>query len=355
MAGETTNLRTGVGSSDIQGQIRGILDREANPDNPPDEPRESEDQDLDNEDQFEDEVEDQEFDTDESDDDEDLDDADDDESEDDDSEGGEEGDDEDSDDDSEEESEEDFLKRTLKIDDDTEITVEEAKKGYLRQADYTRKTQEVAELKKHWQAEAEQMREGLEIVGSFLTAELQPFEGIDWEKLKAEDKNEYLVKRNEYQEALERFENVRQSYGQLVQQQQEAMREELQVKAEEETDALRKAIPELKTEEGKTQKATAWSEYGQKLGFTPEEMSSVIDHRLFVILDKAMQFDELQERRTKAKKKKVPKNGKRVKKGNQSDRKLTSDERARQRAERTFGQRKDIKSAAELLKSRGAL
>ena len=41
---------------------------------------------------------------------------------------------------------------------------------------------------------------------------LQEYENIDWERLKAEDKEEYLTKRDEYREAQSHIQNLQQTY-----------------------------------------------------------------------------------------------------------------------------------------------
>jgi len=339
MTETATNLQEGVEVADIQSQLKGYLDRQQQPAPQPKVEEENADEVEEAEEETsEDETDATDVDQDEEEDEEDSDESDDEE------------DDEDTATDTL--AEEDLQKKIrVKSDDqEIEITVEEASKGYLRNQDYTRKTQEVAALKKGVIEEAEQLKQGLQMIDSFLLAELKPYEELDWEALKAEDKNEYLIKRDEYQSAVQRVHGIRETFQQVNQQQQAHQVELLTQKAQEEAAELAKYEPKLKT--NKQEVSDSWASYAETLGFSREEMSSVIDHRLFVILDKAMKFDALQEKGKQVKDKKINKSGKRVVKGSQRDKKANQVQQQEKSLVENFNKRQNVDSAAELLRYR---
>ena len=99
---------------------------------------------------------------------------------------------------------------TVKINgEDHEVTEDELIKGYSRQADYTKKTQELSQYRSQldqaaqfYQTEVAATQEARQQYINSLAqgvqlslSSLQEFENIDWERLKTEDKEEYLTKR----------------------------------------------------------------------------------------------------------------------------------------------------------------
>ena len=97
---------------------------------------------------------------------------------------------------------------TVKIDGkDTEVTEDELLSGYSRQADYTRKSQVLAEQRKKMdeelaatQQERQQYQSQLEQFNLQADSKLEEFKSVDWVKLKEEDPMEYALKRDQYRE-----------------------------------------------------------------------------------------------------------------------------------------------------------
>jgi hypothetical protein len=93
---------------------------------------------------------------------------------------------------------EEDLKYTIKVDgEELEVGIEELKNGYQRQADYTRKSQALAEQRKETeQIQSERQRleqerqmyaNGLQMLQEQQNAKLQEFNSVDWDTLKNED------------------------------------------------------------------------------------------------------------------------------------------------------------------------
>jgi hypothetical protein len=115
---------------------------------------------------------------------------------------------------------------TVKVDgDEFEVTLDELRDGYQRQADYTRKSQSLAEQRKAYEAnlqavqnERQQYSQVLEQMSQNQNYELQRFENIDWKELKDDDPMDYMEKRLEYQEAKDRVTQLNNERARVQQQ-----------------------------------------------------------------------------------------------------------------------------------------
>ena len=223
--------------------------------------------------------------------------------------------------DEEEETEivaEEDLKYTIKVDgEEFEVGIDELKNGYQRQADYTRKSQALAEQRKETEAiqserqrleqERQMYANGLQMLQEQQTAKLKPFESVDWEALKAEDPYQYMIKKDEYRDAQERVTNIQQQQ-QLVQQEQNQQAQKARAHfVQQEYSKLVEALPEWNDKDSTIKKDV--QEYAKSVGFLPEEINQLADHRSVLIIKKAMEYDKLTKKVAPKKKavKKVPK------------------------------------------------
>lgn len=182
---------------------------------------------------------------------------------------------------------------------DIEITLDEALKGYSRTADYTRKTQALAEDRKKLDAEAAGIREarqrydaGLAQIEASLK-EVMP-EEPNWDELRAqypaEQVNAAWINFQRHKEQLatvraEREKNAQQAYA------EQAENHKRYVAVE--RDKLFEVIPDLKDEtKGKALKAEL-TDFALGRGFTLDELNNTADHRSIVLLHDAMQYHKL--------------------------------------------------------------
>jgi hypothetical protein len=223
--------------------------------------------------------------------------------------------------DEEEETEivaEEDLKYTIKVDgEEFEVGIEELKNGYQRQADYTRKSQALAEQRKETEAiQSERMRleqerqmyaNGLQMLQEQQNAKLQEFNNTDWETLKAEDPYQYMIKKDEYRDAQEKVHNVQQQQMLIQQEQAEEAQKARAHFVQQEYARLVEALPEW-GEKDSTIKQDV-QEYAKSVGFLPEEINQLADHRSVLVIKKAMEYDKLTKKVAPKKKavKKVPK------------------------------------------------
>jgi len=213
---------------------------------------------------------------------------------------------------------EEDLKYTIKVDgEELEVGIDELKNGYQRQADYTRKSQALAEQRKETEAiqsermQLEQERQmyanGLQMLQEQQTAKLKNFDSVEWEALKAEDPYQYMIKKDEYRDAQERVTNIQQQQN-LVQQEQAQQAQQARAHfVKQEYSRLVDALPEWNDTNSTIKKDI--QEYATSVGFKPEEINQLADHRSVLIIKKAMEFDKLTQKVAPKKKavKKVPK------------------------------------------------
>jgi hypothetical protein len=239
---------------------------------------------------------------------------------------------------------------TIEVDGET-VTVnrDELKASYMRQKDYTRKTQELAEQRKAFEAEAQQIaserQQYAQLLGA-LEQQLQQTAGAepDWDTLRATDPIEYSLQWTEWQRGQQKRQLIaaeQQRMQQLAQvEQQKAMAQTL----ERERQALLAVVPEWKdSERAKTEKQMV-IEQGKKLGFSDDELAQAFDHRAIVALRKAALYDQLMSKKQSVEQSK-PAPQKVVKPGTKG----TVDNSAKRRAEQRFNSTGSIRDAAALL------
>ncbi|SVC54395.1 uncharacterized protein METZ01_LOCUS307249, partial [marine metagenome] len=183
---------------------------------------------------------------------------------------------------------EEDLKYTIKVDgEEFEVGIDELKSGYQRQADYTRKSQALAEQRKGTekiQSERQQLEQerqmyanGLQMLQEQQSAKLQDFDEVEWETLKQEDPYAYMIKKDEYRDAQERVGNL-QAEQQLVQQEQAQQMQQARAHfVQQEYARLVNALPEWKDKDSTIKKDI--QEYATSVGFRPEEINQLADHR----------------------------------------------------------------------------
>ena len=192
---------------------------------------------------------------------------------------------------------------TVKVDGkEVEVTLDELQKGYSRTQDYTRKTQQIAEVRKQTEAEFQELRAEREQYAQLLGAlqaqvqqAAQP--QVDWDRLYQEDPIEWVRQREvmrENQEKAAAIQSEQQRLAQLSQQEQAKQREALLAQEQE---ALLAAIPEWKDSKKAQAEKAMLVQFGQKIGFTPDDLKNVVDHRAVVMLRKAALYDQMMSKR----------------------------------------------------------
>ena len=217
---------------------------------------------------------------------------------------------------SDDEGEEEFL-YAVKVDgEEQEVTLDELLKGYSRQSDYTKKTQELSsdrrgmeELQQKYnsemtqiQAERQQYTEYLNQIVENSMGGLDKYANLDWDRLKESDPIEYVTKREEYREAQEKIQAMRNEQATAQHRQAEESKQLHSNMVMEEHHKLVSAIPEWGEPEKQKELATDVRKYALSQGFSEEELSSLVDHRSVLVLMKAAKFDAMDNADIKSKK-----------------------------------------------------
>ncbi len=243
---------------------------------------------------------------------------------------------------------------TVKVDGkEIEVSLDELQKGYSRTQDYTRKTQQVAEVRKAAEAELQAIRAEREQYAQLLGALSEQVKAaaepqIDWDRLYREDPIEYVRQREVMRDNKERVAAIDAEQQRLFQIAQEEQVKQLQTVKVKESRALLEAVPSWKDPAKAKAEKTMLIEFGQKMGFTPQELGNIYDHRVVLALRKAALYDQMQAKRQVIKP--VTNNGPRPAKPGAAGRvsQMSDSVRAKQRLAKT-GRVEDAASAIELL------
>lgn len=192
---------------------------------------------------------------------------------------------------------------TVKVDGkEVEVTLDELQKGYSRTQDYTRKTQQIAEVRKQAEAELQAVRAEREQYAQLLGAleeqvqkATQP--NIDWDRLYSEDPIEWVRQRELMRENQEKNAAIQAEKKRLSELSQQEQMQQHQMLLQQETEALMAAIPEWKDSKKAAAEKAMLVQFGQKIGFSPDELKNVVDHRAVLLLRKAALYDQMMSKR----------------------------------------------------------
>lgn len=188
-----------------------------------------------------------------------------------------------------------------------EVPLPELLAGYSRQADYTRKTTEVANQRKALDAEAVQIRDQYaQRLGALETAlAAQMPKEPDWETLRRENPTEFAALKVEYREKQEQLASVRAEADRVRGEQERDHHERMVSHVRAESEKLIAAIPEWKDETKASTEKGQLVEYAASYGMDGEYLDAVTDHRFVLLLRKAMLFDQMQTKGKEAIREKV--------------------------------------------------
>ena len=246
---------------------------------------------------------------------------------------------------------------TVKVDGkDVKVTQEELLAGYSRQADYTRKSQVLAEQRKKadeelaaTQQERQRYLSQLEQFNTQADSKINELAKTDWTKLKEEDPTEYMLKRDQYRELQDNKRIVEDEQKNLQYKQQQEHEAKWQEELGRQQEIMVQRLPEWTDPDKGPKLKQNIKSFAVKKGFTEQEVNSLIDARSVDVLHKAMLYENLLAAKISNKKTKVvpkvQKPGSLATKGE-----ISSDKVKAQRARlRKTGHVNDAKSVIESL------
>lgn len=197
----------------------------------------------------------------------------------------------------------------VKVDgEEIEVTLDEALQGYQRQQAYTKRSQELAEMRKAAEREAAEAKAARDYYAQQLEVAAQQISQTipqepDWVALAREvTAEEYNAIKAEYDARKDNLSKVEQERQYIAQQQaaerEKALKEHLSYQRSE----MLNRIPQWRDDERRDAERVKVIQYAKNVGFSEEEVASASDARAIEILYKAMQWDNLQRKKPDAKK-----------------------------------------------------
>ena len=177
-----------------------------------------------------------------------------------------------------------------------DVTLDELRAGYSRDADYRRKTEELSTERKNFQAESEKQRQDysqkLSEVNQLMALAQQQlnseFNNIDLEKLYEEDPTE--AARIEHK-MRKRQEQLTESYEKVKSEQQKQFQ---QIVADQQRLLVSK-IPEFADTDKASSLKNNMRSYLQSYGFKDQEIGQIYDHRIVMLVNDAMKYRNMQK------------------------------------------------------------
>ena len=220
----------------------------------------------------------------------------------------------------------DLLSATVEVDGE-EITVEELKRGNLRQRDYTRKTQELAETRRQMEAQAQEIERERAQYAQMLPALQQRIEQSveqepDWDTLydadpamAAKAERQWRKQNEERNAQLQAVQAEQQRLEQLRYQQQQQFEAQY---VEQQREILPEVIPEWRDSKVAAKEASAIRDFLIGEGFSEQDISGLTNATLVKLARKAMLYDRGQTRAKTAKQKPKQQASKTLKSGSRA-------------------------------------
>lgn len=187
------------------------------------------------------------------------------------------------------------------------VPAKELKSSYSGKAYIDKQIQEASTARKAAEERANQViAMGQQTLGKLqqldnvLKAVAEP--NIDWEKLKAENPQEYILRREEVREAQEQRQRLAAEAQQIQHQQQILYQEAEQRYLTDQAQALMAKLPELAhPEKGKSLMESFVRGAKDFYGYSAEEVGGVKDHRAMLVLNDAIKYRQLLARKAEMK------------------------------------------------------
>lgn len=178
------------------------------------------------------------------------------------------------------------------------VPLEDLTKGYMLQSDYTKKTQHLAQEREQFVEQANAVLAERKQYVELLTAleeqlnnggEVEP----DWVQLSENDPAGYVRTREAWNQKQEILNAARTERERVTALQQQEFAQKAAAYAQEQQALILKAKPELKDPAKAQEYRDSLVNYGtQTYGYTAQDLNAITDHRMALILEKAMLYDQ---------------------------------------------------------------
>ncbi|BAQ89198.1 Non-structural protein NSP1 like [uncultured Mediterranean phage uvMED] len=177
-----------------------------------------------------------------------------------------------------------------------DVTLDELRAGYSRDADYRRKTEELANDRKSLQSETEQQRQDysqrlseLNQLVSLTQEQLNSeFKNLDLEKLYEEDPTEAARLEHKMRKKQEKL-------AESIQKVKAEQQKQFQQVVSDQQKILVNKLPEFADTNKATKLKTDMRSYLQSYGFKDQEIGNIYDHRIVMLVNDAMKYRSMQK------------------------------------------------------------
>ena len=189
---------------------------------------------------------------------------------------------------------------------ETEVTLDELKKGYSRQSDYTRKTEKLSQDRKSVEEknseytrlneEAKIKRDQYEKQLQVLSEQLRATEPqVDMERLYQEDPAEFVKQKAEQDRRKELQTAAQQEQDRIRQEKQQESEKVYSQYLENERKLLAEKLPIYADKEKGPDFVKNLTEYAKSKGYTDQEISMLVDHRAILMLADAYRYEKIKK------------------------------------------------------------
>lgn len=172
------------------------------------------------------------------------------------------------------------------LQDGTQVTLAELKAGQLRQSDYTKKTQALAEERKGFASEMEKLNAERQAYAQLLpqlqqqlAGEVTPEEHAALEQLRETDPMQYMMAKDQLEQRSKRAEAAQAEMQRVQTAMAEEQQKQFEVYKVQQNELLFEKIPDWKNEEVRKKEGGEIVEFLKTQGYSPEEISQLYDHR----------------------------------------------------------------------------
>lgn len=177
---------------------------------------------------------------------------------------------------------------------DEELSVEDLRNGYLRQSDYTKKTQQVSEQRKEVEGLRDQYAHALEWMGRQWTGQLDRFNGVNWQQLQTQNPAEYQRLAGEYTQVKQSVDAVQAAQNQFLEQVQTQQKAQMEKQAKETLTNLKSLHPEWSNDTYREIQELVVNDYGAN----PAEIQSETRQWVMELALDAMKYRKARQQGT---------------------------------------------------------
>ena len=203
---------------------------------------------------------------------------------------------------------------TVKIDgEEFEVNLEELKKGYQLEKNYTKKSQALAEQTKALEAQKVKLEEErnkyIQVTQAILSEKTDAVakakqELGDIDRMK--DPIGFVQKQLEVQDLEAKLKDTGSKAEAALAEHRQRSQEQMQQYLVQQRELLNKELSDLSTEDSRKEFAEALNTFAKGAGFSDEEIAGISSARDIIVLNKARLYDEMVANRAKVKEKKTP-------------------------------------------------